>query len=216
MSNITANERKTKTEKHLESLNVPVNKDLPALEEDHLIEIKSAKEIAERLLILTYLCVSAQNKENKEIIDFLKEEDLWNSVSENEKKLFAKSRYKKQELMEISWRAECIKVLLWAINKIDRLDFPNKQCNVSKMLELIPEYMAPLKEFVQNAKTRSKQEILDMTDLIYRIHWATRQAELEGKAIPAKVDPGVIEERHYAINWITNYGENWDEILTDT
>ena len=34
--------------------------------------------------------------------------------------------------------------------------------------------------------------------------------------IPGDIDTGIIQEWHYAINWITYYDENWDDILTDT
>jgi hypothetical protein len=62
---------------------------------------------------------------------------------------------------------------------------------------------------------RPVSEILDMADLIYRLHWASRDAYLNKKDPPAKLNEGIIEERHYAINWITCL-EEWDDITTDT
>ena len=55
-----------------------------------------------------------------------------------------------------------------------------------------------------------------MSDLLYRMHWATRQAGLDGKETPANLSDSIIYERHYAINWITYYEENWDDVTTDT
>ncbi len=66
--------------------------------------------------------------------------------------------------------------------------------------------------FINSLKLRSISEIMDASDLTYRLHWAVRNygASLE-------LDGGVVQERHHAINWLTNYdGEKWDWVATDT
>jgi len=71
--------------------------------------------------------------------------------------------------------------------------------------------------FVAQAALRPAGELLDAADLIYRYHWATREAELRGREPPAGLDPGVVMERHYALNWLIGYlGLDWDEVSTDT
>jgi hypothetical protein len=73
------------------------------------------------------------------------------------------------------------------------------------------------KELLSKSGIRGKMEILDEADLIYRYHWATRGAELKGKSPPAGLDPGVVYERHYALNWLIGYmGQEWDDVSTDT
>ena len=106
--------------------------------------------------------------------------------------------------------------MLWAINKIDNLALPIEQCDIGEMLDLLPIAFDSTNDFIQNACIRTTEEILDKSDLIYRIHWATREAESNDEEIPGSVDTGIIEEWHYAINWITYYDEKWDDILTDT
>ncbi len=67
------------------------------------------------------------------------------------------------------------------------------------------------------AKLRPQAELLDAADLIYRTHWAVRQARLDGEPSPAGLDPGVVHERHYALNWLIGYaGQAWDDMSTDT
>lgn len=73
------------------------------------------------------------------------------------------------------------------------------------------------KTFVAEAKLRPLAELLDQTDRIYRYHWAVVNARVSGTAPPAGLEPGVVLERHYALNWIIGYMEQeWDEITTDT
>ena len=58
---------------------------------------------------------------------------------------------------------------------------------------------------------------MDQADLIYRMHWALRQAQIEGEAPPAGMVWDVVFERHYALNWLIGYMDQpWDEVSTDT
>jgi hypothetical protein len=79
----------------------------------------------------------------------------------------------------------------------------------------IPEFLTGTKELVESAAIRSSSEILDLWDLIYRIHWAIRNVKLNNLA-PLDVDPSIVFERHNAINWVINSSINWDNITTDT
>jgi hypothetical protein len=121
-----------------------------------------------------------------------------------------------KDKINISWQSERIYIMLWTINKVNELGLPIDQCNVGEMLKLLPEFFQSTREFISSSTSRTTLEILDASDLIYRLHWAARQADLEEKEIPGDISLGIVQEWHYAINWITFYDENWDEITTDT
>ncbi len=58
---------------------------------------------------------------------------------------------------------------------------------------------------------------LDQADVIYRYHWATTDARIKGQPSPAKLEGGVVQERHYVLNWLIGYmDQDWDDISTDT
>ena len=62
-------------------------------------------------------------------------------------------------------------------------------------------------------------QILDEADLIYRLHWAVRHADLNGRPIPLPLNRDMVMERHHALNWLIVPREEpypWDEIPTDT
>ena len=213
----TAEQRKKQTEKYLKSLNIPFIEHLPLIEEESEVKIRTAQEIAERILVLVYLAyVSEVVDERENVIDFLKTNSLWDKVSPDEKELFQKEELTDQETANISWRSEGVWLLLWTINKVDKLELPTEQVEIPKIVSRLPEFLTDPTEFIKNANVRPTIEILDQSDLIYRLHWATRNADLNNQPMPANLDLSIIMERHYAINWVTFYADEWDEISTDT
>jgi len=213
----TAEQRKKQTEKYLKSLNIPFIDHLPLIEEESEVKIRIAQEIAERILVLVYLAyVSEVPDERENVIDFLKTNLLWDKVSPAEKGLFKKEELTEQETTNISWRSEAVWLLLWTINKVDKLEFPTEQIEISEIVSRLPKFFTDTKEFIKTAIVRPTAEILDVSDLIYRLHWAARNADLNDQPMPANVDLSIIMERHYAINWVTFYADEWDEISTDT
>ena len=213
----TAEQRKKHTEKYLKSLNIPFIDHLPLIEEESEVKIRDAKEIAERILILVYLAyVSEVPGERENVIDFLKANLLWDKVSPEEKEIFQKEELTDQEIANVSWRSEAVWLLLWTINRVDKLELPTDQIEISEIVSRLPKFLTDTKEFIENAIVRPTTEILDVSDLIYRLHWATRNADLNNQPIPANLDLSIIMERHYAINWVTYYADEWDEISTDT
>ncbi len=213
----TAEQRKKQTEKYLKSLNIPFIDHLPLIEEENEVKIRTAQEIAERILILVYLAyVSEVPDERENVIEFLETNLLWDKVSPDEKELFQKEELTDQETTNISWRSEGVWLLLWTINKVDKLELPTEQVEIPKIVSLLPEFLSDPTEFIKNAIVRPTTEILDQSDLVYRLHWATRNADLNNQPMPANLDLSIIMERHYAINWVTFYADEWDEVSTDT
>jgi len=216
--NLTAAERRKKeTEKLLKSLKIPFIAHLPLIEEESDVKIRTGKEIAERILVLVYLAFLSEVPDEKEaVIDFLKSHLLWDKVSPVEKELYQKDKLTEQEAIDILWRSEAIWLLLWSIHKVDKIKLPTAQIAVSEIMSRLPELFTDPKDFIETAVVRSATEILDTSDLIYRLHWATRNANLNNHPMPANLDSSTVMERHYAINWLTYYAEEWDDITTDT
>ncbi len=61
-------------------------------------------------------------------------------------------------------------------------------------------------------------ELLDALDRHLRLHGAVRQAGQPGQpAVPADIVPGVVYERHYALNWLLHFEDaERDEVDTPT
>lgn len=213
----TAEQRKKETEKLLRSLDIPYIDHLPLVEEENEVKVRTAQDIAERILILVYLAYIAEVPDEREnVIDFLKANLLWDKVSPDEKELFQKDELTDQEAVNISWRSEAVWLLLWTINKVDKLDLPIEQVEIPEIVSRLPEFLTDPKEFIETAIVRPTTEILDISDLTYRLHWAARNADLNKRTMLANLNLSIVMERHYAINWVTYYADEWDEITTDT
>ncbi len=49
------------------------------------------------------------------------------------------------------------------------------------------------------------------------MHWACVNARVKGEAVSGNLNSSIVYERHYALNWLTNYGgQEWDEVETNT
>lgn len=209
---MTAAERKSQSESQLKKLKVPIISELPLLEEEAEAKLRDAKDVAQRILILTYLNVASEDEASKEeIVGFLKNKHLWDAVSPKEKKLFEKPRLSEIESLSIAWQAEAVKCLLWSIQKINNLDLPFEEADINHLLDTLPEFLSDPYEFIQEAELRPTSEILDMSDFLYRLHSSILEIE-EEKLESLRINFNIVYERHYAINWLTYFAEGWDEI----
>jgi hypothetical protein len=158
-------------------------------------------------MYLYYVSVKPYDRNN--VIVFLEEQKLWNAVSSREKELFSND-LTSQEQTDIAWRIEAIWMLLWAINKVDILELPVKQVTISEIFERIPGFMEDTAEYIETSTGRTIPEILELADLTYGLYWATQHPELIGPEA-LNLNPDIIRERHYAINWVTNSAAGFDE-----
>jgi len=208
---MTASERKRHTEDFLSKLGVPVFDNLPPLEEENDITLRTSQEIAERILILSYLnCMAFDPDLRNSITDFLKEEGLWEKISPQEKSLFEKSELNDDDITIIAERAESIWLLMWTINKSNLLDFPGEEVNFNVIFEHLPPFMNSTEDFVTSATIRPTSEILDQADLLFRINWAFYQTQTNNLNI-IELNQSIVFERYFAINWVINLRSTWDE-----
>ena len=87
---------------------------------------------------------------------------------------------------------------------------------MARIQKIMPKLGTTTANFVTSASLRTKSEILDETDMAYRIHWAVREAQIHKQSPPANLLADVVMERHYALNWLVWYADEWDDITTDT
>jgi hypothetical protein len=117
--------------------------------------------------------------------------------------------------VQFFWRYEAAWTLLWAMGFVAQLGKPAQICDVEFAAGTVTERTTS--QFIEDSKLRPIADILDQADLIYRYHWAVRDARIEGLQVPAALNPDVTDERHHALNWLIGCGEQaWDDVSTDT
>ncbi|MDF1694777.1 MAG: DUF4272 domain-containing protein [Saprospiraceae bacterium] len=207
-------QRKKVSEAFLNTHGVKVNAHLPTVGSEEDTELRSVSEVIDRAYALMITAVKGEGVEQAHLERAVKEKSI-RLLSPQEEYIFNADSLSDQERGNATWRYESLNVILWALGKLDVLSYPDTICDVKKIVGLI---FQPTREDFQNSvQLRSKKEILDELDKIYRIHWACVDARIKGGQVSGNVNPSVVYERHYALNWLTNYnGEDWDDVKTHT
>ncbi len=206
--------RKEKYTKLVASFNVPVSESLPVIEDSKSIKPRSAEEIAKRAIAVAVAAVKGEGMPHDEVMGIVKEWRITSYFSPEELQFINKQNVTEQERLKFAWRYEGLDVLLWALGYKKDLPTPNQICNVKDDVGIIVNNKGIL--LTNNSKVRSINEMLDMADYYYRLHWAAIELRLNGKSSEV-INEEIIMERHYALNWLIRYmGQEWDDISTDT
>lgn len=210
--------RKAENEELIKRHGIRVNPHLPCSPEASRITLRTPEEITRRISVLAVVNLFAFDSLNAdEATAYLRQYHLWEFVTPGEKDLLANPDEEKKRLA--TWKCEAIWTLMWALNKVPELGFPDQLCQLNDIASA--DYpVGPDKDpntFIQSVQNiRSNEDILNARDLYYRLHWACTNARLSNTDIKA-VHPGVVYERFYALNWLIRYqGHEWDAVSCDT
>jgi hypothetical protein len=222
---MNSEERKLKSIEILKSNQVPYIEGLPRIEDVNEIEVRSADEIAKRaiacLIAIQVSCDinSGENiEESREFFKgFLEKYEVSNELTEAEKKIIFGTP-EEQDVINMAWKYEAYWTLIWALGILDELNYPSQICDCDFAINVVAE-CKDFDEFMNKVNLRSIDEILNEADLIFRYNWACVDARIHGKNAPAKLDSGVVFERHWGLNWLIGKGtdnDDWDCVSTDT
>lgn len=212
---ISSAKRKVRSEQILSKYNVPINKNLPYIEDEDEALVRSTEEIVKRAIALLTVAVKAHGVNQEGIDGIVETYDLESVLSPNEVKSINDESPSEYDTTQFIWRYEAAWVLLWALGYVEELSYPSIICDVNAAIAFVDQRST--EQFISDSKLRPINEILDETDLIYRYHWAVVDARINGRPIPSEINSSVVLERHYALNWLVGYmGQEWDDVSTDT
>jgi hypothetical protein len=189
---------------------VLVPSSLPALEEMALV--RTEREIVSRLLALSGLMAAAVGFSKEKALQWIEDQGVGSSLTPLEQEFLRDSQGEPAQfhvLVEAMW------ALAWAVQIVDVMDVLSP-CSDAFVFE-----MPNLKEhessgpWFERARLRPLEEIVQMLDIMYCLHWAVREASLGGTPLRRNLLPYVVVERRRALEWITHH-ELWDAIELDT
>jgi hypothetical protein len=185
------------------------------LDPEDEITIRSQDSVVDRVLAIWYAGYKSEGVDKATLAKMDLKYGIMPKLSPSEKAYTISKSPTNQQNLNAGWRYEDMHIMLWALGYIDSLSYPDKQCNVVNDIKIIQSMTAD--NFRKKARLRTKKEIIDQADLILRIDWACVDARVEKRPIPAKLDTGVVTERHRALNWLIHFlNEEWDDVTTDT
>lgn len=122
--------------------------------------------------------------------------------------------------IQFSWQYENLYVMEWALGLFERLDWPETICSVEECVAKIRKFRS-LEEFESRVSLRPERELLDAADLYCRLHWACRDAAVNGYPLPEKVLSEAAAERRRGLCWAAGCrtapgerieGDGWDQM----
>lgn len=218
--------RKEASELILHKRGIRINVQLHVIEADEEVRLRNADDVAERLLALWLVYSAASTPQLKS--DYMRYADhhqLRDHLSPEEV-TFLEMPLATIDASEKLAQAclQALHFLSWCAGLLPQLELnqhPKKfALNTAKLLIHFPDITridhAPTLH--QAVKLRRKTEIMDWSDLLYRLHWAVRHATLTGKPAPGNIDTVMVSEWHRAVNWMCYYDDedNWDLVSTET
>ena len=181
-------------------------------------QLRKPQEVARRALVLFAVVRLALGAPQRETVEWLEEHSLWHDLTPSELAFVSSDRPAQQDVINASWRAEALLVLVWALGLVPAMPPLNQTCDVDKFRRLLPPYVdeSPT-DFIASAACLPDDVLLDFAVEVMDSHWVARDASIHGRPIPSHLHVGVVQERHHAINWVTGYGDlPWDDVTTDT
>ena len=203
--------------------------ELPLNDDDENIKLRSQEDVVRRtigtLLVSLYseaLLNPEENMSVSEARDFIRKVmkdfsiDEWKDVlTKEETEYIEDDNSDESARINFSWHYENLYVLEWLLG-LEEWNYPEDICDVGKMVRNLREFKS-VADMCENTVIRSKKEILDKADLIYRMDWAAVDARIHGMQGPAGLEHGVVQERHKTLNWMICFDDaEWDDVSTPT
>lgn len=210
--------RRSANLRRLQSEGISVPAHLPPIIDEDECFPQSAEDVARRALALFLVALRAESLAAAEpipVADIKERQPIgFAALSPAEQTFMQRPKPSEEEIAQMSWRYEALQILLWSLGLV-QLPPASGICDVSALVGYLLE--AEEEEIVKAASLRQPSILLDTLDLHYCYHWAVRQAELGQAESPGGLEPGVVIERHYALNWLTRFEDApWDDVDTPT
>jgi hypothetical protein len=210
-----ATDRKERSTKQLQQEGVQIIAHLPVIEDSNEARERKTEEIAHRAIAICIAAVKGEGLEQATVDSLVTKFDALKFFSPDEAAFIKDPSPSQADRIKFSWRYECLWVTLWSLGYVEKLDRPENICDVAKAVSFLR--YRDTAQFIKDAKLRPMKELLDQADLIYRYDWAVTNARVKNQPPPAKLEGGVVHERHYILNWLIGYlNQDWDDISTDT
>lgn len=215
---MTPEARRAANEALLREHGIPVNPHLPMIEDEDAVTLRSEDELWRRLVALWGVVGTAMLRENDYFKEYFSVGERRSWLSGDEATFLFADAPSEEDRIRFSWRLEAMLLLAWCGGLVETLPMPEHPSSVDAVLPLYPHDLGDATMLRQALRLRSKAEILDWSDRLYRLHWAVRDAQLNGREPPSGINPGMVLEWHHAANWMTRYGneDDWDAVGTDT
>lgn len=222
-------DRKERSEKVLKKHKILINPTLSRIKNEDETVLKTPEEIVKRSVtafLTAQIAIDILN--NSGALDsanffapILDRFGLRGELTDDEKPYFDPElcvKISQQQANEMQWRLEMCAALFWACGFIKKLPYPSEIIDNTRQIAMLG-VSKDFSDIMSNVKMRPLGEILDATDLIYRMNWACVEARVKNDpAIMGDLFPDVVWEQHKGFNWLIGAydAEDWDTVNPHT
>jgi hypothetical protein len=215
---LTPEQRKEYSELQLHKLGVRINLQLHVIEADEEVQLRSVDEVFGRLCALWAVYQIVEERDSEEMHAWLRSQSIDQYLSQTERAIVfggTPDLLNKPGLLAVR---EALFFLAWSLGLVDTLKVSARASSSQKMNEVMQGSFSRFDEVRGKVRFRSKAVILDWSDLLYRLHWAMRHAQLTQRAYPPNVNLVAVQQWHKAVNWLCRYDDedDWDRVSTET
>ena len=215
---MTPAQRKGKSEETLRALGFSIPSGLPLIEAESETKLRTAEEVLHRLVALWAVAGTAHLPNNEFFRAYVVHANATDWLSGRERNFLLSDNRKEEDRIHFSWQIESLYFLGWCAGLISKIEIPKTESSVGPFMHLFPQEGEDLSALCAAISLRPVSAVLDWSDLLYRLHWAVRQAKLDKASLSHVVVPGAVQEWHRAANWMTRYEDedDWDDVGADT
>ena len=204
----------------LKEKSIPFIEHMKAIPFNSCTNLRSKEEIVNRMLadyaIATCALYSLEGKANiiTSVINQMNEKLNIKSALAPEDTNFlnamSEQKVSKQGLQDATWVFEECAMLMWTLGIIDKPK-SDKECNVGQLDEFFFNIKS-YDELLSKCMLKTKEEILEQADLLFRYHWACRETRMQGKQLP-QLNEMIVQEQRRALEWVLNW--NIEKLMKD-
>jgi len=223
-----ARDRQVRSEEELGQFGVRTPSTLPPVVSETEVVLRAPSEVARRALALFVVALRAESLMSPELaVAELREKRplAFRSLTPKECLFVNDEKPDQEQITNFVWRYEALWILAWALGLVEVLCYPSETCDVDFLSKT---FLATDEEaLVKKSRLLPTETLLDALDLHFRLHWLVRQRQggkpgdsdkpPDGEMGGNDLDPGVVLERYYALNWLVQHGgAEWDDVQTPT
>jgi uncharacterized protein DUF4272 len=223
-----ARDRQVRSEEELGQFGVRTPSTLPPVASETEVVLRAPSEVARRALALFVVALRAESLMSPELaVAELREKRplAFRSLTPKECLFVNDEKPDQEQITNFVWRYEALWILAWALGLVEVLCYPSETCDLDFLSKT---FLATDEEaLVKKSKLLPTETLLDALDLHFRLSWLVRQRQggkpgdgdkpPDGEMGGNDLDPGVVLERYYALNWLVQHGgAEWDDVQTPT
>ena len=185
------------------------------------VKIRKKWEIIRKVVAIVITRIAAQTflekKENmlknlSDIIEiFEKKYQFKEFLTKREREFLENKKENYQLNVEFYFRLETAQTLLWVLS-IDKLPDLNNFSDLAEIIEILEN--ENLKSFARKCEIRSKNQILDALDYMYRLNWANVEVKLNGYSRIA--NESILYFTRLGLEWVVQSDIPMEEIVIHT